>query len=63
MITDTEVNTNTFASDIQCLEKKILKTFLPKHISAILYCIDNKLSSTYSRRIGVTGALSEGTKI
>jgi hypothetical protein len=43
--------------------KIILKTSLPKHISAILHCIDDKLSSTYCRCIGVTGALLEGTKI
>jgi hypothetical protein len=44
-------------------QKKYLKTSLPKNISAILQCIDDKLSSTYSRCIGVTGALLEGTEI
>lgn len=57
------MNTNNLASDTQCLEKKISKTSLPKHISATLHCIDDKLSSTYSRCVGVIGALLEGTKI
>jgi len=63
VIRGTEVNTNNLASDIQCLGEKKLKTSRPKHISAILHCNDDRLSSIYSRCVGVTGALLEGTKI